>query len=274
MAWYVAAPVAPDLSRDLVTAWTVRTEGRHRLVPDGCVDVLWIDNGTVWVCGPETSAWSFRLPPGTQAVGVRFRPGRASSVFKIAAHELRDRRVALEDVLGSRAHRLLAEQVGYAADEAARLRVMEDHVRRWVAEAPVADAVPAAVVRMLTRDIGTSITALADAVGLGERQLHRRCLTAFGYGAATLRRILRLQGFLELARTAGDVTGLATLAAAAGYTDQPHLSRDCRAIAGISPRALVAEARAGRLTGGPYDQVSRRISSARSASRPLALVSG
>jgi len=62
MAWYVAAPVAPDLSRDLVTAWTVRTEGRHRLVPDGCVDVLWIDNGTVWVCGPETSAWSFRLP--------------------------------------------------------------------------------------------------------------------------------------------------------------------------------------------------------------------
>jgi len=177
-------------------------------------------------------------------------------------------------VLGSRAHRLLAEQVGYAADEAARLRVMEDHVRRWVAEAPVADAVPAAVVRMLTRDIGTSITALADAVGLGERQLHRRCLTAFGYGAATLRRILRLQGFLELARTAGDVTGLVTLAAAAGYTDQPHLSRDCRAIAGISPRALVAEARAGRLTGGPYDQVSRRISSARSASRPLALVSG
>lgn len=87
MTWYQPAAVAKDLSDDLVTSWVVRTEGGHRLIPDGCVDVLWVGNGTAWVCGPETAAWSVSLPPGTPAVGVRFRPGRAGSVLGVDADQ-------------------------------------------------------------------------------------------------------------------------------------------------------------------------------------------
>lgn len=206
------------------------------------MDVLWIGNGTAWVCGPETAAWSFTLPPGTEAVGVRFRPGRAGEALGFDTAEVRNRRVPLADVLGSKAQRHLIEEVGDGEDAATRVSVLQDHVRRMLMSAPAYDPVADAVVRMLTRDIATSISEMAAVVGRSERQLHRRCVAAFGYGPSTLRRILRLQGFLRLARHPAAPVSLATLAVAAGYTDQAHLSHDCRAIAGASPRALAGRA--------------------------------
>ncbi|WP_067970852.1 helix-turn-helix domain-containing protein [Nocardiopsis trehalosi] len=238
MSWFTPAAPPPDLADDLVTGWTARIEGGHRLVPDGCVDVLWIEGGRVVVCGPETTAWRIGLPAGTEAVGVRFRPGRAGPVLGFDAAEVRDRRVPLEDVLGSRAQRELAERLADAAP-ADRLGVLEARARRWLEAAPPRDPVTAAVTAALTRDPATPVSALAGATGLSERQLHRRCTAAFGYGPATLRRVLRLQRFLRMARHPGAPTDLARLAALAGYADQPHLSRDSRALAGASPRTLV-----------------------------------
>lgn len=239
MSWISPYAVPAALADDLVTGWTATVEGTHRLLPDGCVDVLWIDNGTAWVCGAETSAWTFTLPPGTEAVGVRFRPGRAGSVLGFEPTELRNRRVALEDVIGSRTGRLLVDQVGEAPTPSAKLGALQQHARTWVEAAPAADVVARAVTSLFRQDIKTPVSALADATGLSQRQLHRRCIAAFGYGPATLRRILRLQGFLRLARQPAAPRDIAGLAAVSGYTDQAHLSHESRAIAGVSPRALL-----------------------------------
>ncbi|MFE3125668.1 helix-turn-helix domain-containing protein, partial [Streptomyces hydrogenans] len=81
---------------------------------------------------------------------------------------------------------------------------------------------------------GRPVAETADALGLGVRRLHRLSLTAFGYGPSVLARVLRLQRALTLLRA-----GLppAEAAARAGYTDQAHLSRDTRALAGTTPAA-------------------------------------
>ncbi len=243
--WYTPVPADPDLSGHLLTTWQARLGGALRLVPDGCVDVLWIGNGTAWVCGPETSAWSFRLPTATSVYGVRFRPGRAGAALGFDTRELSNRRAELADVLGARAGRHLVEQVGEARDATAGLAAFQSAVRGWVADAPEPGHVAATVPRLLAARPGITVAGVAEALGLGDRQLHRQCVRAFGYGPATLRRILRLQRFLALARRPGTDTDLAGLAVAAGYTDQPHLSRDCRTIAGASPAEL-----AGRRSGG------------------------
>jgi AraC-like DNA-binding protein len=83
------------------------------------------------------------------------------------------------------------------------------------------------------------VAELAWRAGLSERQLHRRCVAAFGYGPKTLDRVLRLQRFLALGR-ADPTAGLARLAADAGYADQAHLGHDCRALAGATPAELIA----------------------------------
>lgn len=43
-SWYVPRPVPADLRGDLVCTWTATPAGEHRLVPDGCVDVVWPDD--------------------------------------------------------------------------------------------------------------------------------------------------------------------------------------------------------------------------------------
>jgi transcriptional regulator GlxA family with amidase domain len=69
---------------------------------------------------------------------------------------------------------------------------------------------------------------------VSERRLRRRFVQAVGYGPATYLRVTRFQRAVALASR---VPGLAALAAAAGYADQAHLSRDCRALTGLTPRA-------------------------------------
>ncbi|WP_318307196.1 helix-turn-helix domain-containing protein [Amycolatopsis solani] len=69
---------------------------------------------------------------------------------------------------------------------------------------------------------------------IGERRLRRRFVQAVGYGPATYLRVSRFQRAVALAPRS---SSLAALAVAAGYSDQAHLSRECRALTGLTPRA-------------------------------------
>jgi AraC-like DNA-binding protein len=84
---------------------------------------------------------------------------------------------------------------------------------------------------------GTTVGAIAAGSYLSERQLHRRCRDAFGYGPKTLARILRMNRALDAARAG---RSLVEVAAAVGYADQAHLSRDVRALTGVPPSTLLA----------------------------------
>ncbi|WP_430335290.1 helix-turn-helix domain-containing protein [Rhodococcus sp. ACT016] len=238
MGWYTPTAVTPDLTGSLVCAWSACAEGQHLLVPDGCIDVLWIPGVGIRVCGPETAAWSFTLPPGTESFGIRFRPGSAPPALRTSAAQIRNTRVDLADVLGSAAQRMLVDRLEHTDGTAARLSVLQAAGRRWLADRPGTDLLAAWLTSALSSR-SCSVAALADASSMTGRQLQRRCNDAFGYGPSTLRSILRLQRFMYLAR-ADRNRGLAALAADAGYSDQAHLSRECRRIATVTPTELLA----------------------------------
>jgi AraC-like DNA-binding protein len=80
----------------------------------------------------------------------------------------------------------------------------------------------------------------AGRIGLSERQLHRRCLAAQGYGPKSFGRIVRFQRFLAAVRRPGPFA-LAEAAARSGHADQSHLTREVQRLAGVSPARLVAE---------------------------------
>lgn len=61
----------------------------------------------------------------------------------------------------------------------------------------------------------------------------------YGYGPATLRRILRFRRAVELIHTGMDTSAVA---AHAGYADQPHLYREVRELAGVPLRQLSSAA--------------------------------
>ena len=129
MRWFEPSAPSPDLRDVLACVWSAAALGRHDLIPDGSIELLWIDGGGTWLCGPDTHSWAFDLPPGTAISGVRFRPGAAAAVLGLDAHAVRDVRVALSDLLGSSAGRILDERLADAAGPAARTTVLEDLVR-------------------------------------------------------------------------------------------------------------------------------------------------
>ena len=84
------------------------------------------------------------------------------------------------------------------------------------------------------------VSYLSRQLGMSDRSLRRRCHEAFGYGPKTLHRILRFQRYLQMAESRTDAAA-ADLAMDAGYADQPHLIRETRELAGLTPRELVAQ---------------------------------
>jgi AraC-like DNA-binding protein len=204
-----------------------------RILPDGCQDLMWL-GGELVVAGPDTRPHLSGGPPGARYVGLRFAPGTAPAVFGVPAHELRDRRLPLDALWPAAVVRRLAERVADAADPGA---VLESIATDRLARADPPDPGLAEIVARLRA--GDPVAAVADAVGLSSRQLHRRSLAAFGYGPKTLARVLRLDGALRLARGGAP---FATVAATAGYADQAHLARDVRALAGLPLGAVLAGA--------------------------------
>ncbi|WP_039800017.1 helix-turn-helix domain-containing protein [Nocardia araoensis] len=215
--------------------WTKTVDGRGPappVLPDGCMDLIWM-NGRLIVAGPDTRAHHPRGSSGDRYVGIRFFPGTAPALLGVPARELRDRRVDLAELWPSAVVRPLVDRIADAADPAA---VLEHIVWSRAAEAEPADPLLRKVVGAL--DAGWPVAAVADAAGLGERTLHRRCLDAFGYGPKTLARVLRLQRALATARRG---VPLAETATQAGFADQAHLSREVRALAGMPLGELLAQ---------------------------------
>lgn len=200
-----------------------------RVVPDGCMDVIWHrESGHLFVAGPDSLAHVAPIDPGT-LVGVRFSPGSAPAALGVPADSLRDGRVPLDGIWPGAEVRRLADALKGAADARPVLQhAITAHADR------ARDGVATAVLRLL--DAGRQVGSIAETVGLSERQLHRRCLAAFGYGPKVLHRILR---FDRARRLAGSGVPFADVAHTLGYADQAHLSRDVKALAGVTLSELV-----------------------------------
>lgn len=199
------------------------------MLPDGCMDLLWKE-GRLLVAGPDTRAHVTGGPPAIWA-GIRFPPGTAPALLGVPAHELRDRRVDLADLWPAADVRRLTDRVDAADDP---VRGLEDLALRLAAETAPPDPLVGRLVAALAE--GRPVAATADELGVGARQLHRRSLTAFGYGPKTLARILRLRRALALA---GAGVPFAETAIRSGYADQPHLARDVRTLTGLSLSELL-----------------------------------
>lgn len=231
-------PPAGDAGRVFRGCWTARLDGPQWMLPDVSVSIAWGDDGRARLYGPHTRGWWAEAPPGCEAVGVDLRPGVAALVPDV--REVLDETLELDALLPAGSYRRFVDTVGAAASESARLATMQREVLRLTGGRHGIDPLVGRVMSILRADPTVSASALAAEVGLGARQLHRRCSRAVGFGPSTLRRLIRLEGFLRLSCSSGRRSGIAELAADSGYTDQQHLSHECRELTGRTPTELLA----------------------------------
>ncbi|MEO9176767.1 MAG: DUF6597 domain-containing transcriptional factor [Gaiellales bacterium] len=224
----------PDALKSVVSClWEHQPAASHTLliVPDGCVDVIWLAERELVIAGADTGPRSVRLPANACSSGIRLRPGAAGAVLGLPASELRDSQVAASLVFGEAATRL--EEAVADASPARRLVLLADAVARRGA---VPDALVIAAARRLAVP-RAGVAEVASGLGVSERQLHRRVLGAVGYGPKMLARVARMRRLVALADGA-----LAPRALAAGYANQAHMNDEVRRLTGMTPVRFLKDA--------------------------------
>jgi AraC-like DNA-binding protein len=206
------------------------------VLPDGRVDIVWTADGAALLAGPQRRFTARPLRPPFVAVGVRFRPGAGPPLLGVAAHELVDLNVTLE-AIDTRAAALMARRLAALEDPARAFGVLGDAVAALADGQCAVDGLVVRAAGLLDRRV--TVGGLSEEVALSERQLQRRFRESIGYGPKTLHRILRFQRVLEeLVSDRDGSASLAGIAAATGYSDQAHLTRESQELAGLTPVGL------------------------------------
>ncbi|MDE5444751.1 helix-turn-helix domain-containing protein [Bradyrhizobium sp. CSA207] len=190
------------------------------------------------VNGMHTRAAALKPSGPLGAVLVRLKADAADRVLGVRPAELLDASVEISDVFGDRASALLEEQLAEAGGAPVRVACMRNFLQQRMEPARL-DSLVVQAMRAIKQNPAISMRRLADRLDIGERSLQRRFKAETGASTKQFARIERMQQAISARRVGAD---WADVAHANGFTDQAHLIRDFRTLAGASPDAFCRRA--------------------------------
>jgi AraC-like DNA-binding protein len=238
-AYHQLAP-PPDLAHVVDAYWVNACEGAgggaSTVLPDGCIDLVLRAEGAsrkLQASALTTEPFSIPAAEGRWFVGVRFRPAMSRVVLDVLPAECRD--TAIEALSFDASFGALARRIASAATPAQALAMLRSEVELR-ARANTHLEAPRRMLRaleLLRADRAPSSSELARQLGMTERTLQRELVFWAGLPPKALARIFRME------RAAGMIRGgdrsLAMVALDAGYSDQPHMTREFRRLTGRAP---------------------------------------
>jgi AraC-like DNA-binding protein len=224
----------------------IEPQEHDRILPDGCCELIFhcgdqftqqlderqLEQPRTLLIGPTTRAVVVRPGRMVDVIGVRFRPGGAALLGGAPARELRDRALDAH-AAGVQLPRDLLERIADAQSDRERTAVLDGVFSHQFTRTHLDQRMLALQYCIVAGGGEVRTRFLAEAAGLSTRQLQRRFLQATGVTPKLLSRLVRLQRALTVGQQRGST--LASVAAAAGYADQAHFTRDFREFAGVSP---------------------------------------
>ncbi|MFE3071829.1 helix-turn-helix domain-containing protein [Streptomyces sp. NPDC059247] len=170
-----------------------------------------------------------------EGVEISVLPWVARLLFDAPLGDLADAVVEADAVLG-RCLPSLAEDLRTAPGPRARFDVLDRHLLRWTASADAARAPSPTVLHawdLITRSAGTlTVRDVAARTRWSSRLLELRFREQIGLSPKRLARALRMERAIGLLATGRSQTDTAHTA---GFSDQPHLSREFRTLTGLPP---------------------------------------
>jgi AraC-like DNA-binding protein len=240
---YAELPLPPALHGHVAALWTasVPDDGHtwieREAVPDGCIELIARSSGrSVWrreqpplfATGLATTTAKLRLGAGSSFTGLKLWPWTWHMLGGAPCRTLTDDWIAIAST----------------SPLAALIEGPPEVIVARLAEMLRSSAPPALGAALLEE---TTVAAVACRVELSHRQLQRLFARDFGMPPRSYLRLLRFRGALTGVQVHPN---LADAAAAQGYADQAHMSREFRALAGLAPSAVRARARGPFVTAG------------------------
>jgi len=233
---YAELPLPPALAAHVAAVWVadVPENGpewiEQEAVPDGCIELIAREGGrstwrraqpALFATGLATTTAKLRLGAGSRFTGLKLFPWTWHRLGGVPCREFADDWIAVDAVSPMAA----------------------------LMEGP-----PEAIVTRLAGLLGTSepsrlgvtlleettVAAVARRLELSHRQLQRLFEREFGMPPRSYLRLLRFRGAMSGLH---DHRNLADAAAAEGYADQAHMTREFRALAGLPPGVAKGRAR-------------------------------
>jgi AraC-like DNA-binding protein len=172
-------------------------------------------------------------------IEVRLTPQGAHALFGLAMHELTNRVVELDELLGRRADELVGrlwDQPGWER----RFELLDRLIGARVVEArPPSTGVAWAWRRLRETRGRAAVGGLAAELGWSHRRLIAGFREQVGMPPKTIGRVLRFE-HVSRALMETPEPRLAEVALDCGYYDQAHLNRDFRQFAGTTPSEFLA----------------------------------
>jgi AraC-like DNA-binding protein len=241
--FYQEFPPADDLRPFVACTWVrlVRQSGGKTpdsILPDGCADIMVYDDQPPRVAGPDAVTRRVKLRDGLVITGIRLRPGACRAILGCPAERLVNGSMLLSDIATGATE--LHRRLQLSDNLFTRLALLENWVRFALERATANDRAVITACRMLGANPKIEIGDVARRLDWNARMIHRQFIAACGYSPKHFQRIMRMQGALRVAHSM-PVAGLGDLAAAAGYADQAHMTRDFRDITGFTPATYFAD---------------------------------
>ena len=195
--------------------------------PDFRHRVVWSDS---IVHGPQSSYYIAGPKPCGAVLGVAFRPGGATAILGAAMADLMDQHVTLGTLWG-KPGQLLQERLRAAGSPGELFQILEKELSARIRERLV---VHPAIARALTLRSCAKVGDAQRESGYSPKHFISLFRSATGL---TPKHYFRIQRFNAVSRclAAGVGSNLAELAAAAGYSDQAHLTREFGEFSGTTP---------------------------------------
>jgi AraC-like DNA-binding protein len=209
-----------------------------RVLPDGGVDLVFAvecASGAFRadVFGAKSRALLVADREPMDKLAVHLAPGACTRLFRVSAAELADRDVPLAELWG-RAGDELAARVAELDTWSARVQLLEATLARAADLRPLrlAPLAQRAARRISARGGREPVARVARELGVTRRTLERAFRDHVGVTAKRFARIARLHVACAALRAEQCAAQAAIIA---GYSDQSHLGRDFRELAGTTP---------------------------------------
>jgi AraC-like DNA-binding protein len=232
----------------------------HRRL-DAAGSGAWTTRDGVWVAGLHNRHQLTRAVGERHFMVVRFTPIGAHRFLGLPMHLIANEAVDLE-LIDPALARVLVSRIAVAGNWADRFAAMESLIAERVAQAEIPASIGFAWRKLVATDGRIALGSLAAEMGCSHRNLIAKFRTSVGFPPKTIARLLRFnRAVRSLDRLSGtranellskpyiettqlddpfvDAIQWADLAAGCGYVDQPHLIKDFRELAGLTPHAFL-----------------------------------
>lgn len=247
----------PELVDFIKCYWTLTapsSEERQRIVPDGCMEMIfhcgdlyrqYLPDGSsiiqprCFVFGQITQPLEIAPTGDTHIFAVRFHPNGFLPFATFSIKEMENKTTDLQTLFGD-IGRELENKVLNAVETSECIRLIESFLLTQLQSQETTDRIAALSVQTLLELNGqVSVDELADQVQVNRRQLERKFATVIGMSPKQLAKIIRLQATLKMMEEQR-FNSLTELAYENGYFDQAHFIKDFKEFTGVTPSEFYA----------------------------------